>query len=513
MEASIQISYLVALLLAAGLSYVLTPLVRSLAPRIGALDEVDHRKIHREPIPRLGGLAVFASFVLALSLTLAFPHLPGLQGFMDARLPGARSLATILLPTVLILIVGIYDDIKGANAGQKLTIQALAGLVAFAMGFEVTILSNPFGDPFELGALSAVVTVGWLILTTNAVNLIDGMDGLAAGVSLFTAATVFLLSTFHERWDAAFYCAALAGALLGFLPYNFRPASIFLGDSGSLVLGFLLGLLAVVGATKGSAAIAIGVPLLALGIPMADTTLSVIRRAMRGRSIFEADQDHLHHRLLRLGLGVREAVLLLYGASAVFGLLSLLIINTTNEVAAPVVVVAAVVVWVVLRKLGYDEVRFRQVMRQIRARSRDKDALELVKVAERDLHEATTAGEFVAALNRLMSTAHVELQLTCEEQTLVAPASDNPATAVSVAPTSKDAVTLDALLRDGRRAALSLRPSDEVGHIFWLTVIGIANGTIKPGLVRFDMEQLCGTAATGSSILQFPGSDSFDVSA
>lgn len=504
-----QTSYLIALLIAAGLSYVLTPAIRSIAPRLGALDVVDHRKIHHEPVPRLGGVAVFGAFVLALLITLAVPRLAGFQSLIDPRLPSLRSLLSILAPTSLILIVGIYDDIRGANAGQKLIIQALAGLVAFAMGFEVTLLSNPFGDPFEMGALSAVVTVGWLILTTNAVNLIDGMDGLAAGVSLFTSVTVFLLSCFHERWDAAFYCAALAGALLGFLPYNFRPASIFLGDSGSLVLGFLLGLLAVVGATKNSTAITIGVPLLALGTPVADTTLSVIRRAMRGRSIFEADQDHLHHRLLRLGLGVREAVLLLYAATAVFGVLSLLIINTTNEVAAPVVIVATVVVWMVLRKLGYDEVRVRQVVRQIRARSRDKGALDLLKIGERDLHGARSPEEFVAALDRVMTTAHVEFVLACEGQVLMVPSRTAPASAEE---TPSAAVTLDALLRDGRRASLSLRPSDEVGRIFWLTVVGIANGAVKPGLVRFDMAQLCGVASP-QRVLSLPDPDSFDVSA
>ena len=206
-----------------------------------------------------------------------------------------------------------------------------------------------------MGAFALPVTVLWFVGMSNAFNLIDGLDGLAAGIGLFSTTTLFIAATINERWEVTLLCAALAGSLLGFLRYNFFPANIFLGDSGSLFIGFALAAFAVRGSMKSSAAIAVAAPLLALAVPIVDASIAIARRLISGKSPFEADGDHIHHRLLRRGYGPRSAVILLYAVAGAFGALSLLTMNERGQVAGLVIIATSVVTWLGVQHLGYPE--------------------------------------------------------------------------------------------------------------------------------------------------------------
>jgi UDP-GlcNAc:undecaprenyl-phosphate GlcNAc-1-phosphate transferase len=477
--------------LAALISYCLTPAVRRVARAIGALDEVDHRKIHTEPVPRLGGLAVIigafaASFFAARFGPTSTTGLPGVQQTFD-----------FLLPLVPIVLLGIYDDIKGANATKKLIVQALAAAFAFWLGFRVNLLTNPFGDQIILGqTFSLVTTVGWLMLTTNAVNLIDGMDGLATGVSLFAATTIFILSLLQGNWVAALLSAALGGALAGFLPYNFRPASIFLGDVGSLTLGFMLGMLAVIGSQKSATAIAIAVPILALGIPVADTLLSVVRRAVRGRPIFEPDQDHLHHRLLELGLGVKQAVFVLYVGAAVFGALSLLVASASSAVAGPIVLVLAALAWLLLRQMGYDELRVRRVVRNLAARTSDRDRMTALRESERRLRPPASARSALLDTGAVFRDAECEaLMYTPEGVSLAWLAGDTMPVVMGQSDVvgfleESDSVSADFALADGCRTRVLVFPRSDWARSARFTLVGVLQGVLKPALSTFSSQDI-----------------------
>src|SRR5262249_6061331 len=255
------------------------------------------RKVHTKPIPRVGGIAVVVGFVVPLLglffwendvSALFFAHPERVLGLF------AGGLAIALL--------GLYDDVRGADARVKFAVQ----------GFAVHVVANPFGDPVQLGLLSGPLTVLWIVGIINALNLIDGLDGLAAGVAVIIVMLTFAVAL--ERLDVlmCLFMASLAGAVLGFLLYNWTPASLFRGDPGSMFLGFVLGVSTVATSQKSSTAVAILVPIVALGLPIADTLLALLRRAAWGRPIFAADREHIHHRLFDLGLSHRQTVLPLY---------------------------------------------------------------------------------------------------------------------------------------------------------------------------------------------------------
>ena len=332
-------------------SLALTPVVSRLATRQGWLDRPDgRRKLHTTPVPRIGGLSVYASFGLAFGiLVLTIP-----EAVSDGP-GGAHGYLHLLIACGAVALVGLVDDIKGVSPWTKVLFQVLAAVYLYFHGYEIRAVSNPFGDPLLLGHFALPLTVLWFVGMSNAFNLIDGLDGLAAGVAFFATISLFTAAALNEHWATAFLAAALGGALLGFLRYNFNPASVFLGDCGSLFVGFALAAFAITGSMKTSAAIAVAAPLLALALPIFDVMVSILRRMIRGTQLFEGDRDHIHHRLLHLGLTPRRAVVLLYGVAAVLASLSLVTAVGPRQVLWAVAIVCVLLAWAGLSRLGYAE--------------------------------------------------------------------------------------------------------------------------------------------------------------
>lgn len=298
--------HLILLLLACGLGLFFTPCLRRLALRVGALDQPDARKIHRQAMPLLGGVAVYLSFWAAAGLAL---HLYG----------GGGQFLGLFWGSTLILLLGLYDDLRGLSYQAKFAGQFVAVLILLLYNIRIEFITLPFREITSLGIFVIPFTVLWVVGLTNAVNLIDGADGLAAGVSTIAALVMFALS--HAEFQLIpLLTLILAGAALGFLPYNFSPARIFLGDAGSLFLGFMLSALAIMGVTKQAAFTTLFIPVLIFGLPITDTAYAMWRRFRSGRPIFQADNGHIHHRLLDLGLSTRQTVFILYLCSIYFGL-------------------------------------------------------------------------------------------------------------------------------------------------------------------------------------------------
>jgi UDP-GlcNAc:undecaprenyl-phosphate GlcNAc-1-phosphate transferase len=328
---------------AAALALVATPLARALATRVGAVDAPGPRRVHGRPVARLGGLALLAAF----GGTLALAHVAGTRPLGDRAGWLFAGLATIVL-------TGAVDDLRGLGPAAKVLGETAAALFALAGGYGLAGFTNPLTGGFlPIGFAGGVVTVVWIVAIANAFNLIDGLDGLAAGVGLIAAAALFLIALFEARTEAAALWAVLGGALGGFLVYNFNPASIFLGDSGSLLLGYLVAVLAIESLEKGPTAVVVLAPILALGLPIMDVVLAVVRRAAAGglRGVLRADRAHIHHRLVDDGLTHRRAVLLLYGICAAFGALAFAAVAVQGPANAVVVAVAVLVVLIVARRL------------------------------------------------------------------------------------------------------------------------------------------------------------------
>lgn len=312
--------FLVAGAIGLGIAYAVTPIVVWVATQLGVLDRPGGRHIHRAPVPRLGGVAIYVAFVAAVlvglpverpirvafethRITVVIPYVPAID----------RPIVALLLGATLITLVGVLDDVRGTRPIVKLIGQVLAAAVLLPFGVGMDVLTNPLGGMvFVVGPLGAIVTVVWVVALCNVMNLIDGVDGLASGIAAI-AGTTLLVAAYH-RGDVgtAILAAALAGGALGFIPYNFNPARIFLGDTGSMLLGYLLGALSVLGTYKSYTALSLLVALAALGVPVTDTAFAIVRRWRNRRPIFEADTQHLHHRLLARGLTPRQTVFVLY---------------------------------------------------------------------------------------------------------------------------------------------------------------------------------------------------------
>jgi UDP-GlcNAc:undecaprenyl-phosphate/decaprenyl-phosphate GlcNAc-1-phosphate transferase len=331
------------------LSLFLTPLVRNLALKFGLVDVPDdHRKHHKVPIPRVGGVAILAATIGAYALLL----LVGLSAGHIVR--HGIPFALRLLPAVLMIFgVGLADDIFDLSAWNKLGAQIAAAMLAWAGGIR---LDNMGGHTFS-GPLSFGLTILWIVACSNAVNLIDGVDGLAAGVGLFATITTLIAGLLHGNMDLVFATAPLAGALLGFLRFNFNPASIFLGDCGSLTLGFLLGCYGIVWSEKSPTLLGMTAPLLALSVPLLDAAISIARRFLRKQPIFRGDRAHIHHKLLSRGLTPRRVVLLLYGFCGLAAAASLMITTTHQAYQGFVIVLVCLAAWLGLQHLGYNEFR------------------------------------------------------------------------------------------------------------------------------------------------------------
>ena len=323
-------------------SLVSTPVVRSLAFRMGAVDVPrDGRRMHDHPIPRMGGLAIFFGFILSV---LVF-------------LPLTADLRGMLLGSVVIVILGIFDDIRSLPALPKFFIQIGAALIAVMEGNRITFLSNPnifSAAPFwELGWLAVPITVLWIVGITNAVNLIDGLDGLACGVSTISSMTLLVIALVMEEPDVAILMGALSGACIGFLPYNLNPAKIFMGDTGSTFLGFILAVVSIQGLFKFYAIISFAVPFLMLGLPIFDTCFAILRRVSHGQSPMAPDRGHIHHRLIDMGFTQKQAVAVLYIISAILGL-SAVVLTTIGVVRAMLFLVALCVAGAVAGTLYLD---------------------------------------------------------------------------------------------------------------------------------------------------------------
>lgn len=312
-------TYLVVLVLSSIVAWLLTPWARRVAVLVGAVDHPDEaRKIHSEPMPRLGGLAVFAGFCSPFPLLYLIHNRVSLT-FQEYE----KMLLALMIASVLMLGLGIYDDMKGAGAWKKFLVQVCAALVLFLGGFQITELSNPFGKAWTLGPLSLPVTVLWIVGITNAINLLDGIDGLAAGVTACIAIALAVINILNGQIMVALLTLGLAGACLGFLPHNFSPATIFLGDTGSLFLGLILSCIGILSLFKAATATLVAVPILLYGLPIFDTLSVIVGRLRRRAPIFDADKTHLHHRLLGMGWNQREAAFFLYGVTLVMGTIAI----------------------------------------------------------------------------------------------------------------------------------------------------------------------------------------------
>lgn len=330
------------------ISLLLTPFLRDYALKRNWVDHPDQdRKLHAGPIPRLGGIGIAIAYLAALGLSLIAPYqnLPfDLSTALDAGMRLLPAAATIFA-------VGLVDDIYNLRAWQKLVGQILASVMAYAAGFGILTFQ---GAPLPMW-ISLPVTVLWLVGCANALNLIDGMDGLAAGVGFFASMTTMIAALTHQNLELALVTAPLAGALLGFLRYNFNPASIFLGDCGSLLIGFLLGCFGAVWSHKSATVLGMTAPLMALAIPLLEVAVSIARRFLRKQPIFKADREHIHHRLLARGFTTRRAVLILYGVCGLAALFSLLQDAGQNQFSGAVVVCFCVAAWIGVQHLGYGE--------------------------------------------------------------------------------------------------------------------------------------------------------------
>ncbi|MDR1206132.1 MAG: undecaprenyl/decaprenyl-phosphate alpha-N-acetylglucosaminyl 1-phosphate transferase [Peptococcaceae bacterium] len=282
----------------------LTPVVKNIALRTGAVDRPGERTVHSGIMPRLGGLAIIAGFWTAVFLTQRMTS--GLWGFFAG--------------SMLILAVGIWDDAVRVKPWMKLVFQVLAAVCVMAGGIQVSFVTNIFfGGVLPLGWIGYPMTLIWIVGVTNAVNLVDGLDGLAAGVSAIAALTIGVIAWMEGMQTMGMLALILAMSVLGFLKYNFYPAKIFMGDTGSLFLGYALSVLAIVGLTKTVTVISLFLPVVVLGIPILDTAYAIVRRYSSHKPIFSADKDHLHHRLMAVGLSHRNTVLVIYGVSAILG--------------------------------------------------------------------------------------------------------------------------------------------------------------------------------------------------
>jgi UDP-GlcNAc:undecaprenyl-phosphate/decaprenyl-phosphate GlcNAc-1-phosphate transferase len=326
-------------LLAALLALALTPLVARLAWRLDVVDKAGGHHGDGRAVPMLGGLAIAAAGALALAIAAVLA--PGALAPLEQHVAALRWTAPAALA---ILALGVVDDVRGVGPLRKLAAQSCVALLVLAGGYGFGAITNPLtGGHIDLGPLAPLATVLWIVGITNAFNLIDGLDGLAAGVALIAALTLLGVAVVEGRLDALLLWATLAGCLFGFLVYNFPPASIFLGDSGSLLLGFVVAVLSVQSLQKGAAAVVVAVPLLTLGLPIVDASYAIVRRWLvsGAAAIVRADRDHIHHRLLRSGFSDRGAVLVLYGCCAAFSIFAFLAVVARGPYKSMLVALAA----------------------------------------------------------------------------------------------------------------------------------------------------------------------------
>jgi len=366
-----MLKYLILFLIASVFSFLLTPLLRSFAIKVGAMDIPGGRKIHDQPTPRLGGLSIFISFnlILLIASQIGFFHFP-------THFLREIKFVWLFVASAIVLGLGAVDDFRRMPPSVKFLFQIVAGLIVALTIYKIETISLPFGT-ISLGIWSIPATVLWVVAITNAINLLDGLDGLAAGTSFIVCAAIFGISLLQQNIGISLFSAILAGSVLGFLKYNFHPASIFLGDTGAYFLGFILSILSFQGSLKGTTTIAILIPILALGLPIMDTLLAMFRRLLKsfhildvdqeknvirffyldGWSMFRADREHIHHRLLQIGFTKRKAVMVLYGVSLILGGLAFSSVYFKNINYALLLTAIGVASYIGISRLGYSEIQ------------------------------------------------------------------------------------------------------------------------------------------------------------
>ncbi|MBL8027166.1 MAG: hypothetical protein JNL74_12180 [Fibrobacteres bacterium] len=325
-----------------------TPLIIKLAHKFDVLDKPGTRKIHVRIIPRMGGLAIFAGMFVSLLLFSFYDT----ELFKDVFFE--RNYLYIVIGALCMLILGIFDDKYGLDAKVKFTVQIAVAIFVIYFGLKIERITNPFGDPFELGFLAYPITLLWIVGVTNAINLSDGLDGLASGIALIVSITMFAVSyTLGNKPGMLVMSAILTGALIGFLKYNFNPARIFMGDTGSLFVGFLLATLSIKGTLISSTTVSMVTPLIALGVPIFDTLFAIVRRMISGRNPFAADRQHFHHRLLSSGLTQKQAVMVIYSVCVIFGVIAFIMTAAQSEMAAVLLLIFGIIIFTGIRRLGY----------------------------------------------------------------------------------------------------------------------------------------------------------------
>lgn len=331
------LKYIMVIITTMVISAIATPLVRFLSFKVGAVDNPNARRINKVPMPSAGGLAIFIAFTLA-----ALWFLPGIVTHVNFHGTYFDYILPLVVASTIIVVTGFIDDVKELTPAPKmLGIVIAASIIWFFTEFHFDSFKIPFGGPFIIFPtwLSFFLTVLWIVAITNAVNLIDGLDGLVSGVSIISLTTMGIVSYFFLHDSNIFLTLTifiLVAAIIGFLPYNYNPAIIYLGDTGALFIGFMIGVLSLQG-LKNSTAVAVVTPMIILGVPITDTVMAIIRRKLSGQKISEADRMHLHHRLLSLGLTHRGTVLVIYAISFIFSLTSLLL-NVSSRVGGVLLV-------------------------------------------------------------------------------------------------------------------------------------------------------------------------------
>ena len=370
------IAQIVAALAAAMLiSFIATPVVKSLAEKVGAVDvPKDNRRMHKHPIPRMGGLAIFLGFLLS---TLVF-------------VPLSTPLRGMLVGSIIIVILGIIDDIHALPAMPKFIVQIVAALIAVLHGNVIEVLSNPniFSDnPYwVLGPWAIPISVIWIVAITNAVNLIDGLDGLAVGVATISSLTMLVIAMLVSDNLVALMMAALAGSCIGFIPYNHNPAKIFMGDTGSTFLGFVLATVSIQGLFKFYTIISFAVPFLMLGLPLFDTCFAILRRISKGQNPMSPDRSHVHHRLIDMGFNQKQAVSILYVISAILGL-SAVVLTTSGALKAMVLLCALCLAGLIAARISMSHAEHHEKLEE------KKEAADHVAESHDHLRDPSGGGE------------------------------------------------------------------------------------------------------------------------
>lgn len=342
---------LVALLIAFGGALISTVIVKFLCLKYNIVDKPDgYRKVHKKPIPLCGGFAVFAGFILPVILLMFFSEKHSLFHEFEKR---EMQIFTFFIGACITMFMGAADDIWNLRPKYKLLFQLIAANFAYFGGLKITLITIPiFGGSLELWWLSYPITIFWFLGCINAINLLDGLDGLASGIGLFASLTLFVVSFSFNNVMPMFLSACLVGAILGFLLFNFNPASIFLGDTGSMLIGYLIAGVGILSSYKSETAVALMIPFIALGVPIFDTMLAIVRRWSKRLPVSSADKKHIHHVLISMGLSHRRTVLVLYGCCIVFSTVAILMAYSQNTLGVLFLVTIGIVTFVGVRVFG-----------------------------------------------------------------------------------------------------------------------------------------------------------------